>query len=136
MSKPAIIDKLEKFLNKHMPPNEECLVIYLLVEIRKILEHENNGKYPLCRFYADWCVHTAKDKVTQQIKLIIQGIQKEFFDSIVKGLPINKEPKLHDFLSMDELRKELRGFLQDHGLPDSIIERANWVGFQSLLVSI
>jgi hypothetical protein len=136
MSKKAIIEKLETFLNSHMPPDEECYVVYLLVEVRKILEHENNGKYPICKFYADWCVHTAKDKVTQQIKLIIQGIHKEFFDAAVKRLPINKEQKLHDFLSMDELRKELRGFLQVQGLPDSIIERANWVRFQSLLVRI
>src|ERR1035438_1539807 len=85
MGKPAIIEKLDEFLKKHMPLDEECLVVYLLVEIRKILDHENNGKYPISRFYSDWCVHTAKDKITPQIKVIMEGIRKEFFDCEVKG---------------------------------------------------
>ncbi len=40
MAREEIIEKLDKFLTKYPVLNEECHVVYLLVEIRKHLESE------------------------------------------------------------------------------------------------
>lgn len=51
MSQPEINHKLMKFLADHVPPSEECHIVYLLVEIRKILDHEESaGTFPLLKF--------------------------------------------------------------------------------------
>jgi hypothetical protein len=74
MSRPAIIDKLDYFLRKHMPPDEECFAVYLLVEIRKVMEHDKSASNPFLKFYADWSVHTSKDRLTPQMEQILNEI--------------------------------------------------------------
>jgi hypothetical protein len=84
--KGEIEQKLTAFLQSTMPFTQEHHVVYLLVEIRKILDHENdrgnNGRYPLLRFFSDWSVHTAKDKITPQIKATMTGILVEIKDRL------------------------------------------------------
>jgi hypothetical protein len=82
MSRPEIVDKLNSFLSTHHTFTEEAQVVYLLIEIRKILDRDSNMKYPLLRFYCDWCVHTRKDKITPQIKLIMEQLYTNIKDQI------------------------------------------------------
>lgn len=132
-----IESKLGSFLANHMPFTEECQVVYLLVEMRKILDHEGSGKYPMLRFYADWTVHTAKDKITAQIKSRMQSIYKEILERRSKKSFVDPDPKLLPFVSMMDLRTEIDKFLQDHSLPDDLILLTkNWPSFQALLASV
>ena len=74
-----IVEKLDKFLTEHQM-KEEFEVVYLLVELRKLLDREreqnHSDSYPLVRFHADWAVHTRKDKITPATKEIMTKIEK------------------------------------------------------------
>ncbi len=67
MSQQQIMDKVNRMLTGSMPLGEECKVLYLLVEFRKILDHKNDKSFPLLRFYSDWSVHTSKDRITPEL---------------------------------------------------------------------
>ena len=60
MSAPEITDKLNAFLTRHKPLSEEYHVVYLMVEVRKLMDHFDFNA-PLIRYYADWTVHTEKE---------------------------------------------------------------------------
>jgi len=67
MGKIEIVEKLNDFLGEHAPFMEECHVVYMLVETRKVLDRENNRKYPILRFYCNWTVHTDKDSTKEKM---------------------------------------------------------------------
>jgi len=57
MAQESIIEKLNVFVQGHDSLIEECQVVYLMVEIRKILDHDRGAgtvAFPLLRFYCDW----------------------------------------------------------------------------------
>ena len=92
---PDIQFKLERFFNERLPFTEEWQIVYLLVEIRKILDRGNNRKYPLLRFYADWAVHTAKDRINSEIKTIMERILDEIKKANQTGVePLNFKSQL------------------------------------------
>ena len=76
MGRIEIVDKLNLFLDKHSPFTEECHVLYTLVEIRKVLDRENNHKYPILRFYCNWSVHTDKDS-TKEMEAVMKDIYQD-----------------------------------------------------------
>ena len=81
MAREEIIEKLNEFLNNHIPLTEECHAVYLMVEIRKILDHKRttgqSEDFSLLRFYCDWTVHTEKTKITDNMKKIMDEIFKD-----------------------------------------------------------
>jgi hypothetical protein len=93
MGQKEIVEKLNTFLDKHMPFTEECHVVYLLVETRKILDKKDNKKYPIVRFYCNWSVHIDKHS-TEEMKAIIEGIfqaiKKQIADSALPSIRYNK----------------------------------------------
>ena len=137
MGKPSILQKITDHLVLHQPPKEECHVLYLMAEIRKILEHdESSGTYPALRFYSNWCVHTHIDRPNRFMTRAAADIEKEIQASIAANQEITAGKNLAHFLSMQELRTALRKFLTDNGVSAEITEDENWKHFQSLLVEI
>lgn len=130
-----ILEKLNSFLRKHSPPKEECDVVYLLVEIRKILDHENSEKYPILRFYSDWAVHTRKDKKTKEIKKVMESIYKEIVLREQNASYIIMNPAIISFADFKELRIEIGSFLNDHGLPEGLVLE-DWKTFKRFLAKI
>lgn len=54
--KPDIIAKLAKELKE--PISSEPQVVYLMVELRKLIELNGDGaNYPALKFHCDWIVH-------------------------------------------------------------------------------
>src|SRR3989344_1572221 len=102
-----IVEKLDKFLTEHQM-KEECEVVYLLVELRKLLDREreqnHSDSYPLVRFHADWAVHTRKDRITPAMEKIMIKI-----DRSIDILPKNGNI---DFLLLPEFRNELTKLLE------------------------
>lgn len=133
MSAPEIYAKLEAFLTRHPAPTEECHVVYLLVELRKIMDHLwARSEYSLVRFYADWSVHSKKDRVTAEIVRIAENIYAE-----VAGKPAARAPAATAFSDMTELREELAHMLQAIGVSPALAEDAqNWRSFVSLLTAV
>lgn len=135
MSKPEIIDKLNKLLQNSLPFTEECQVVYLLVEIRKVLDRDGNTKYPILRFYCNWIVHTDK-RTSPEIELIMQKIYAEACNSIAvpNGARMNT---MTDFIYMENLRTQLSDFLGEYGLPKPLTDDDDhWISTVTLLVDI
>lgn len=135
-----IISKLNSFLQKHHSFDEECYVVYLMVEIRKILEREGRQKtdalYPLVKFYCDWILHIQKNNITPEIEQMLNRIDRELprlgakFDTskIISNL---------NFVRMDEFSLELDRFFSDYGLSTKFLASpTDWENFLKNLISI
>lgn len=118
MKEDIISQKIRKELSI-MPIDTEPRVMYLLVEIRKVLEHENNHG-GLLRFYCDWVVHTKMDRNPAQ----------DVYNKISAG---NAESR--QFISFEKLKCELREFLIEKNLPTELIDK-HWKSFEDKLVDI
>jgi hypothetical protein len=137
MGKPSILQKLNGHLMRHMPPTEECHVLYLMAEIRKVLEHDDSsGTYPALRFYSNWCVHTHIDRPNKFMTCVATEIEKEIQTKIATNQSVSAGANLSHFLSMQELKKTLEKFLNDNGISTEVIQEENWKKFKSLLVEI
>ncbi|MDZ4260615.1 MAG: hypothetical protein U1A25_03020, partial [Candidatus Sungbacteria bacterium] len=112
MGQVEIVDKLNLFLNKHAPFTEECHVLYALVEIRKVLDRENNRKYPILRFYCNWSVRTDKDSTKEMkavMKDIYEDIEKQIANPALVGM--GGKTKVIGFMYMEDLQAEILKFL-------------------------
>ena len=137
MSRPEIVGKLYDFLNGRVPFTEECHVIYLLVEIRKILDRDNNTKYPLLRFYADWSVHTEKDRITPGMRTIMEAVYKDVSARMTDPYHLESgRVAIVSFTYMEDLQDEMNRFLGEYGLPTALTEKSNWLEFVKLCVRI
>lgn len=131
--KREIVNKLNLFLTNHSHFKEECEVVYLMVELRKLLDRKRqegiDGAYPLVRFYADWTLHIQKDNITKPIKEIMQKI-----DALLQPYPKDDDIS---FLLMPEFRKEMQDLLQESGLPyDFCSGDDSWINFVGILSQI
>ena len=135
MAREEIVEKLDSFLNGHMPFTEECHVIYLLVEARKVLDHDNNRKYPVLRFYCNWSVHTDKDS-TQEMEAIMKDIYQDVEKKISNPALVSGETKVIGFMYMEDLQVEMTKFLREYQLPTSLTGESNWLEFVKLFVKI
>jgi hypothetical protein len=131
---PEIVNKLGRFLDIHHPLTEECHAVYLLAEIRKLLDRENNKKAPLLRFYADWSVHTEKDRITPQIETTMLGILRNIRIGIAANT-LDAGAILGPFVYMENLRAEFRTFLAHYGLPAHLADDG-WLSFRNLLAAV
>lgn len=135
MARIEIIEKLNSFLSKNKTFNEECQVVYLLVEIRKILEHDNETGYKLLRFFCDWTVHTKKDRKMEGIIEIVTKIDSLI--SSVDKITTEQNEQILKFLEMNELRKELSQFLTSRSLPNDLgKDNHNWSIFVDILAQV
>ncbi len=130
--KKQIIGKLTTFLTEH-PMKEEFEVIYLLVELRKLLDREKEGSvsktYSLVRFHADWAIHTRKEYITPTIKEIMTRIEN--------SIGIYPKDGNIDFLLLPEFRKELIKLLEERGMPSKFCKNDNrWMDFMLSLTQV
>lgn len=134
MNKKNIIEKLRKFLQNHSKFEEECEVVYLMVEIRKILECGGKS-YKTLRFYCNWVLHKelSQEKTTKLLSDIFElnvDLKKSGRENAHNIKSIGK-----DFFILKTFRKELEEFLKDHKLPMDLLKK-NWWTFGKLLLEI
>ncbi len=120
MKKDRIRGKLEFFLKAHETFKEECEVIYLMVQIRKILDCESNS-YNILRFYCNLTLHNKLSR-EQTTKLLSDILYSEF-------------NAFKDFLKFNKFKKELKEFFKNYDLPADLLNK-NWWGFARLLLEI
>jgi hypothetical protein len=131
-----IVKKLNDFLIKHKIFTEECHVVYLMVEIRKILDRENGHRYPLLRFYCDWTVHTEKGRITDEMKIIMSEIFQTVKAEIENPAMTRAGSPVMRFAYMENLKGEIKMFLEGHGISFVLVEEDNWIQFVQLLVNV
>lgn len=138
MAREEIIEKLDDFLNNRKTAllDEESHVVYMMVEIRKVLDHEDNNKYPLLRFYCDWTVHTEKDKITDEMKTIMEEIFIDVKSQIENPAMVEAMSPIMKFTYMENLKAEIQQFLEEHRMNTDLLNDDNWIQFISLLVAI
>src|ERR1035437_3864238 len=102
MNEKVVIEKIRKFLQKHSNLKEECEVLYLLAEIRKIIKNskQNEAAYKVLYYYCCWALHI---HLTQGSAKYISNKFNKNMD--VKCLAELKEGmKLHyDFFKLEDL---------------------------------
>lgn len=138
MAQEEIIEKLNKFLPTHDPLTEECQIVYLMVEIRKIIDHEKSSEmYPLLKFYADWTLHTKKDYITPEIQQMMEVMYKTAEAEIKNPALTKGGSPIMKFAYMDSLGKEMKVFLENHGMDSSLArKKERWIAFVNLLVKV
>lgn len=119
MKEDIISQKIRKELD-NLPINTEPRVMYLLIEIRKVLEYDD-VKNSLLHFYGDWVVHTKMDRIFA--KKLFNEINN---DNSVIGNHIK---------SFNLLKNELKTFLETHNLPVDFINK-HWTVFREKLIDI
>jgi len=123
----AIKEKLRNALTE--PIEKECQVLYILAEIRKLLDW-GKKEFPVLRFYSNWALHIEIEKTGA-----VNGILKKIEETIRKG-KYEIETVLN-FIDFEEFRKEIKKFLEDLNLPyDLFTSYKNWGNFRRLFVDI
>ncbi|MDP1722905.1 MAG: hypothetical protein Q8L37_06910 [Candidatus Gottesmanbacteria bacterium] len=125
--------KINEFLKTHTNIMEDYEVVYLMVEIRKLLDEVRDletKRFPLLRFYADWIVHTEKSRITDEIRLYMQKVDKTI---PLKPFMAGFAEYDIDFLEFDELRSEMENFFKRIGVKTVLCEQLHWANFLSAL---
>jgi hypothetical protein len=135
MGRKEIIEKLDTFISTHSPITEECHAVYLMVEIRKILDQEKCEDFPLLRFYCNWTVHTDK-YITPEMKTLMEEIYKDIKELILNPALAKQDSAPNRFAYMENLKAEMKRFLEARSIDASITEGNNWIEFIGLLVKI
>ncbi|MFH1522681.1 MAG: hypothetical protein ABIE43_02565 [Patescibacteria group bacterium] len=136
-----IIAKLNHHLLSHKFSSEvwtdlsvdiEAWIVYLFVQIRKILDLDKTGKYKILRLYCSWIVHVKLDQ-NNQAKKIIEKTAKYLNDE--SCAEANEVIEILNFIT---LQKELYEFLQENNLPTDIIlsKKGEWFEFRKILIQI
>ena len=130
---PEIIRKLNEFLDTHDPIKEECEAVYLMVELRKLLDREHGrDQFPKIRFYCDWTVHTSKDRNLAAIQDIMEKLEKSFSN----GSPHSTQDASSFFL-LSELREEMSDLFSRHGLRANLYQDdKRWTHFVDVLIQV
>ncbi|MFH2231687.1 MAG: hypothetical protein ABII13_00740 [Patescibacteria group bacterium] len=138
MAKNAIIKKLNDFLTSHPEVEEECHVVYLMVEVRKILDidRQNGGEaFQVLRFYCDWMVHTAKDRIGSEMKLVVGEMLKDIKQELKYPAMIRAGRAASRFGYMENLKKEFREFFEKSQMDCALVE-GGWIPFIANLVKV
>ena len=126
MTRDAILEKLTDILNT--PPRDGRDVIYGLVKIRKMIEHDAQASYYwVLRFFCDWALHT---KLTRDLAQRIMTILDERLGHHVQGAPesLDSDGMAWELFSFTLFVRQLLDFFQQHGLPKVWVE--DWSTWQ------
>jgi len=129
MAREEIIENLDKTLRK---PLEKERAVYIMVEIRKLIEKEKQvgDKWKNLKYWCDWIVHThldqkfAKETLMAMESYIIKNPANKFHHSDFN----------HAFVSLEGLRWEFYEFLKSNDLPMEIVNIPPWEDFSKFLV--
>jgi len=108
-----VLDKLRAVLSG--PIDTEPLVVYVMVEVRKVIEHLKESKqYPELWFFCNWTLHT---KIDQEVPAILRELEL-IIDQILQNPESSSymEP-LSKAISLGRLRRALKGFASAWALP-------------------
>jgi len=139
MGRREITYKIETFLNSHQPLSEESQAVYLMVEIRKLLDHTTgeDTDFPLLRFYCDWTLHTQKERHLNHISPIISKMYGNIHKQLQISPWIGSVPDVVNFMYFKSLQAEMETFFGTLGIITKLtIDDTQWLEYISLMVSI
>jgi hypothetical protein len=124
-----IIEKLRPILTQSVETEER--VVYIMVEVRKLMEHANlpDNQLVTLRFFCNWVAHT---KLTRGEGVEIVKLMNDLYAARLSGQWMTDEQhqRLHGLFSFDTFRQQLLGFLRAQGLNWAMIELLpEWIKF-------
>ncbi len=130
MGRAAIEEKLDRHLSSKAPLTE-ARVVYILVEIRKLLEmlerQEEEDNYPWLRFYCDWALHTKMDrKAAQRILCLFDRVHPLLCAN--QTLPHGLEQQITEITNLRLFERDFDQFLTDYNLSKDILHD-RWTKF-------
>jgi len=139
--KDIILKKISNVLKSEI--DTEAKTLYLLAEIRKILELDKKKILELDKkkitliIYCDWALHTVlnfKDTIARFSNKLENNID---YKIDIKEIAGNLKSSQSNFFKLNELKKELREFLKKNNLPCELVNNSNrWFKFIELLLEI
>jgi len=139
--KPDIVDKLRFELRE--PIESERQVVYILAELRKLLELESiarsaagepaDSSYFALKFYCDWAVHIRLDQSgAQRIVQRFNQYQKFVEELASRGNAVDPGflQELDQSLNLTKFREQLGAYLKTHDLdPATATDDDQWTEF-------
>ena len=138
MSSNEIAGKLDAFLRRYQPMREECHVVYLLVELRKIVEQQGL-KMPLLKFYADWSVHSDKRFNMGDFRPIAESLYADAVSrlSTPGAVAAASTSSLDAFMNMDDIKNDVGRILTALRIdPALLLSSVPWEQFVHLLSGV
>jgi hypothetical protein len=131
----AILNKLERELAE--PISAERQVVYILVEIRKLLElTRSKVKYDALWFHASWAVHPKMSwGLAAKLLKYFDEAYPLLKDKELYELPPDLEHAVTDAIALHHFREQLKDFLVQHNLNTSIADQ-QWTAFLRLYASV
>jgi len=126
-------------LNRHVASGikREADVVYVLAEIRKLLEHLRTTKrYPVLAFYTNWALHTKIDRerwARAGLK-ILEDVVTQF--QAGSGRPEEVVKAVDGVLSFQKLHRDLLDFGAEHDIRFDRLSDADWRKFATLLIDV
>ena len=126
-----IIGKLQKVLAE--PITDEMHVVYVVAEIRKLLEHEGGSRgHPELSFFGNWALHIRIDRqepaarMLHELEAILENLEAPDFAA-----------RVSDVISLQRLRKELSRCADEWELPaHNFNDRDAWWRFSRLYAEV
>ena len=121
-----IITKLKSALSE--PIEKECQIIYILVEIRKLLERNNiKFKYSVLNFYCNWVLHSEIERIEPEFQIMLEELEKTIRSS-------NYDPMIPEkILNFELFQKDFQKFINDFSISYNVREK--WVAIRKLLIN-
>ncbi len=135
-----ILKKLTKELNRGIA--SEPRAVYLLTEIRKLIEHDNaRSKYPDLKFHCDWALHSKLDgRAAQEILRQFDAAHPLLRDQKLglHNLPPALRSEINRISKMKSFSQDLYQLLEDYKLPPLTKKRQAdaWPHFLQLYAKI
>jgi len=120
-----IKEKLEPFLTTIV--EKECEVVYILAEIRKLLEQtDEENNFMVLKFYCSWVLH-AKMNSPRLLKEIEKEKEKrdEKMDAVME-----------EIVTLSKFREELKQFLSKQDLENEFKKDEYWNKFKNKLIKV
>jgi hypothetical protein len=119
MTRDAIADELFPLLNEE--PQSKGDVVHVLVQIRKMLEHDHRpANYWTLNLFCDWVAHTELTRAgARKLLKLLDDRLPTFFRKPEEWDP---DGMVHNFLSFHLLRQNLGAFLRANDLPTRWVE--------------
>jgi hypothetical protein len=128
-----LLHKIQKTLAGGI--SSECKVVYLLVEIRKLLDREkgSGALYSSLRLYCNWVVHIELSRGQAQNTV---RLADSIYSKLSHSIPISEEEKtnFHSLFSLETFREDLNQFLVDHKL--DVFTETRWNVFPAHFLNV
>ena len=131
-----IVGKLRNHLAQRI--DTECAVVYLLAEVRKLLERDDpQQRHGAVWMHCHWALHVDlhSPKTTLEfLKFVDCWVTNTVADLFPRGTwkPLQEHYLFKDFIYLDTFRTQLKTFLACYGLPTQLCDQDDrWFAFLS-----